>query len=248
MLMRAEKLCKSYASDGLQNHVLKNIDLEIREGVFTVVMGASGSGKSTLLYCLSVMDAATSGRLHYGDRQLDKLSDHQMAALRRHEFGFVFQQIHLVPNLTLFENIAVPGYLTMTARDSHRRADALLEKVGLGGLGGRLPTQVSGGQAQRAAVARALVNTPKVLFADEPTGALNSSAGKDILDLLTTLNEAGQTVVMVTHDVKAATRADRLLYLRDGVICDEMTLPRYDAARTEGREAQVLAWLTSFGW
>jgi putative ABC transport system ATP-binding protein len=248
MLIKAEKLCKSYASDGLQTHVLKNIDLEIKEGEFAVVMGSSGSGKSTLLYCLSMMDKATSGDLHYGDMRLNKLNDNQMAGLRRKEFGFIFQQIHLVPNLTLFENIAVPGYLTMNAKDSHNRADELLGQVGLSGLGKRLPTQVSGGQAQRAAVARALVNSPKVLFADEPTGALNSSTGQEILDLLTMLNQAGQTVLMVTHDVKAATRAGRLIYLKDGVIGGEMTLPQYNVSKTEGREAQVIAWLTSFGW
>ena len=248
MLIKAEKLCKSFSSDGMQNHVLKNIDLGIKEGDFTVVMGASGSGKSTLLYCLSVMDNITSGSLYYGEKQLNSYNDNQMAQLRRKEFGFVFQQIHLVPNLTLFENIAVPGYLTMNAKDSHLKADELLGKVGLSELGRRLPTQVSGGQAQRAAVARALVNMPKVLFADEPTGALNSSAGHDILDLLTTLNKAGQTILMVTHDMKAATRADRLLYMKDGVIGGEMPLPRYDASATEGREAQVIAWLTSFGW
>jgi putative ABC transport system ATP-binding protein len=194
------------------------------------------------------MDKATSGNLLYGGEQLGKLNDEQMAKLRRKEFGFIFQQIHLVPNLTLFENIAVPGYLTMSARDSHSKADELLGNVGLSDLGKRLPTQVSGGQAQRAAVARALVNSPKVLFADEPTGALNSSAGQDILALLTSLNQTGQTVLMVTHDVKAATRADRLIYLKDGVIGGEMPLPRYDASKTEGREAQVVAWLTSFGW
>ena len=248
MLLHAEKLCKSYASDGMQNHVLRNIDLELREGQFTVVMGASGSGKSTLMYCLSLMDKATSGSLRYQDRNLANLSDNQMAQLRREEFGFVFQQIHLVANLTLFENIAVPGYLTMKARAAHRRADDLLTQLGLDHLGRRLPTQVSGGQAQRAAVARALVNSPALLFADEPTGALNSSAGRQILDLLTSLNQAGQSVLMVTHDVKAATRADRLLYIKDGVIGGDMVLPRYAASGRDAREAQVVAWLTSFGW
>lgn len=247
-MIKAKKLCKSYANDGVQNHVLRNIDMEIKEGEFTVVMGPSGSGKSTLLYCLSVMDKATSGSLYYGGKSLDKLSDSEMAQMRRREFGFVFQQIHLVMDLTLFENIAVPGYLTMKAKASHKRANDLLTQLGLDGLGKRLPTQVSGGQAQRAAVARALVNSPKVLFADEPTGSLNSQAGKDILDLLTSLNQEGQTVVMVTHDIKAASRAHRLLYLKDGVIGDEMILPRYDAAQTVGREAQVISWLTSLGW
>jgi putative ABC transport system ATP-binding protein len=248
MLLKAEKLCKSYASDGVQNHALKNIDIEIGSGEFTVVMGPSGSGKSTLLYCLSVMDKATSGSLYYGGRNLSILNDKEMAKLRRHEFGFVFQQIHLVPDLTLFENIAVPGYLTMKAGASHKRSDELLSQVGLEGLGKRLPTQVSGGQAQRAAVARALVNSPKVLFADEPTGSLNSKAGQEILDLLTSLNQNGQTTLMVTHDVKAAARAGRLLFLKDGVIGDEMILPRYDKGNTAGREAQLVAWLTSLGW
>ena len=248
MLIRTHRLCKSYASDGVQNHVLKNIDLELHEGEFTVVMGASGSGKSTLLYCLSLMDKPTSGSLWYKEERLDHLNDNQMAKLRREEFGFVFQQIHLVPNLTLFENVAVPGYLTMPAKAAHARADALLAQVGLDGLAKRLPTQVSGGQAQRAAVVRALVNSPALLFADEPTGALNSAAGQEILDLMTALSANGQSVLMVTHDVKAATRADRLLYIKDGVVGGEMSLPRYDVARAGGREAQVIAWLSSFGW
>jgi len=248
MLLTANQLCKSYASDGVQNHVLKNIDLEIDRGEFLVVMGASGSGKSTLLYCLSTMDTVTSGSLYYGDRLISGLSDAKLSELRREEFGFVFQQIHLLPNLTLFENIAVPGYLTMRAATAHKRADELLERVGIADLGGRLPTQVSGGQAQRAGVARALVNSPKVIFADEPTGSLNSSASLEILDLLTSLNQDGQTVLMVTHDVKAATRADRLAFLKDGVIGGEMSLPRFDSTKTDGREAQVVAWLTSFGW
>lgn len=248
MILRAEKLCKSFASDGLQSHVLKNIDIKIKEGDFTVVMGPSGSGKSTLLYCLSVMDKATSGSLYCNDSPLNGLNDRQMAEIRRKAFGFVFQQGHLIPNLSLFENIAVPGYLTMNAKEAHQKSDQLLAKVGLDGLGKRLPTQISGGQAQRAAVARALINSPRVLFADEPTGALNSSAGQKILDLLTMLNRSGQTIVMATHDVKAAARADHLLYLKDGAIGGDMTLARYDAAKTDGREAQVIAWLTAFGW
>ena len=180
IILKAEKLCKSYSSDGIQNHVLKNIDLEIKENQFTVVMGSSGSGKSTLLYCLSMMDSATSGSLYYKNKHLEKLNDKQMAALRSREFGFVFQQIHLVPNLTLFENITIPGYLTMKAQESHKKSEELLNQVGLLNLNNRLPSQVSGGQAQRIAIARALVNSPKILFADEPTGALNSKSGQDI--------------------------------------------------------------------
>jgi putative ABC transport system ATP-binding protein len=195
------------------------------------------------------MDRPSSGQLHYGDRQLDRLSEKQLSQLRRREFGYVFQQIHLIANLSLFENTAVAGYLTMPAAKAHHRAEELLAEIGLdAGLGRRLPTQVSGGQAQRVAVARALMNSPKLLFADEPTGALNSSAGREILDLLTSLNHDGQTIIMVTHDVKAASRGNRLLYLKDGVIGSELKLPGYDAERADGREPQVIAWLSSLGW
>lgn len=249
-MLEAKDLCKSYASDGVQNHVLRNISLTLYKGDFTVVMGASGSGKSTLLYTLSGMDRATSGEIDYEGKRLDKMNENALAMLRRGSMGFVFQQMHLVQNLTLLENITVAGCLVRgaKAKDVEKRAHGLLELAGIPELAGRLPSQVSGGQQQRAAVARALINRPTLLFADEPTGALNSKAGHEILDLLSELNAEGQSILMVTHDVKAALRANRLLYITDGQIAQEMPLPRYGGENLEAREKQVLSWLNSMGW
>lgn len=250
ILLQTKNLCKSYAHNGTQNHVLKNIGLTLNEGDFTVIMGSSGSGKSTLLYCLSGMDKATSGEIAFGGSRLDLLNENKLALLRREHMGFVFQQMHLVQNLTLFENITVAGYLNkdMTAKQVETRATMLLELCGIGDLAKRLPSQVSGGEQQRAAVARALINQPKLLFADEPTGALNSKSGQDILNLLSELNAEGQSVLMVTHDIKAALRANRLVYIMDGKIGQEMPLPSYTGENLKARESQILAWLSSMGW
>jgi len=250
IMLQAQNLCKSYAIDGTQNHVLKNITLELYEGNFTVIMGSSGSGKSTLLYCLSGMDRATSGEITYNGVRLDKLKENNLALLRRGSMGFVFQQMHLVQNLTIFENITVAGYLnkSMKPKEVEARARVLLQMVGIEHLANRLPSQVSGGEQQRAAVARALINNPSLVFADEPTGALNSKSGHEILDLLSELNADGQSVLMVTHDIKAALRADRLLYIIDGKIAQEMKMPKYTAENLKAREAQILSWLSSMGW
>jgi putative ABC transport system ATP-binding protein len=248
IILSAQALCKSYAHGGIQNHVLKNIDFTLRTGEFTVVMGSSGSGKSTLLYCLSGMDAATSGEIVYDGRPFGPMNEDAKAVLRRKDFGFVFQQMHLVENLTLFENIAVPGYLAAKPRAVHARAEALMAQAGVAHLAKRLPSQVSGGEQQRAAVARALLNAPRVLFADEPTGALNSQAGEDVLELLTGFNRRGQTVLMVTHDLKAAVRATRLIYIKDGKLNAEMEMGPYADANRQARESQIAAWLAAMGW
>lgn len=250
IMLQAKNLCKSYANNGIQNHVLKNIDLELYKGDFTVVMGSSGSGKSTLLYSLSGMDRATSGEVTYNGVRLDELKEDKLALLRRSSMGFVFQQMHLVQNLTILENITVAGYLNKGTKPKEVEAHArnLLKLVGIEQLESRLPSQVSGGQQQRAAVARALINQPSLVFADEPTGALNSKSGSEILDLLSELNAEGQSVLMVTHDVKAALRANRLIYIIDGKIAQEMQMPSYTAENLKAREEQVLSWLSSMGW
>lgn len=250
VMLQTKNLCKSYSNNGVQNHVLHNISLSLYEGDFTVIMGSSGSGKSTLLYSLSGMDRVTSGEIDYNGERLDRMKEDGLALLRRSSMGFVFQQMHLVQNLTIFENITVAGYLRRGAKpqDVETRARGLLELVDIPQLADRLPSQVSGGEQQRAAVARALINRPTLVFADEPTGALNSKSGHEILDLLSELNAEGQSILMVTHDIKAALRANRLLYISDGEIAQEMSMPRYNAENLEAREAQVLAWLSSMGW
>jgi len=249
-ILSTHDLCKSFAHNGGQIHVLNHIDLEILEKDFTVVMGASGSGKSTLLYALSGMDKATSGQVLFDGKDLVKMKEKELAKLRSHDFGFIFQQMHLISNLTLFENVAVPGYLNngQTTAEVKNRADALLKQMGIYDVKTHLPSQVSGGEQQRCAIARAIIHSPKLLFADEPTGALNRKNTTEVLDLMTGLNREGQSILMVTHDLRAALRASRLLYLEDGNVIGELTLPAYTKEEEKSRETQVSAWLSSMKW
>ncbi len=249
-ILSAKDLCKSFAHNGGQLHILSHINLTLYEGDFTVIMGASGSGKSTLLYALSGMDRATAGEIIYQDSNLAAISEKKLAELRHTDFGFIFQQIHLVSNLSLFENIVVPGYLNKqsSASEINARANSLLEQVGISHVKTHLPSQVSGGEQQRCAIARAIIHQPKLLFADEPTGALNRRNTTEVLNLLTDLNTRGQSILMVTHDMRAALRAGRILYLADGTIIGELSLPPYSAEEEKSREAQVNAWLNSMEW
>ena len=173
-----------------------------------------------------------------------------MSDLRTHEFGFVFQQTHLVSNLTLYENVVVAGYLGTgrKAKEVEQRADELLSQMGVEKAKGRLPSEVSGGEAQRAAVARAVINRPGILFADEPTGALNRQNTQEVLNLLTGLNETGQSILMVTHDVRAAIRGSRILYLEDGKILDELNFPAYQGEAAKDREIRLNEWLCALSW
>ena len=249
-ILSAKGLSKSFAHNGGQVHVLTHVDLDLYEGDFTVIMGASGSGKSTLLYSLSGMDRATAGSVTYGGEDIVTMKEKRLAKLRHTDFGFIFQQMHLVSNLTMFENVAVSGYLNKnkTAAEVRERADELLEQMGISHIKTHLPSQVSGGEQQRCAIARAVINNPKLLFADEPTGALNRKNTKEVLNLLTKLNQSGQSILMVTHDMKAALRAGRLLYIADGNIIGELSLPPYNPDDEKSREAQVNAWLNSMEW
>ncbi len=250
IILSAKGLCKSFAHNGGQIHILSHVDLDLYEGDFTVIMGASGSGKSTLLYALSGMDRATAGAVVYGGEDIVKMSENKLAGLRHTDFGFIFQQMHLVSNLTLFENVAVSGYLNKekTAAEVRERTEKLLEQMNISHIKTHLPSQVSGGEQQRCAIARAVINSPKLLFADEPTGALNRRNSTDVLDLLTELNRSGQSILMVTHDLRAALRASRILYLEDGKIIGELPLPPYDPDEEKSRETQVNAWLSSMQW
>ena len=249
-ILSAKGLCKSFAHNGGQIHILSHVDMELYEGDFTIIMGASGSGKSTLLYSLSGMDRATAGQVSYGGKDLVKMSEKGLAGLRHTDFGFIFQQMHLVSNLSLFENIAVSGYLNKdkSAAQVKERTEKLLEQMGISHIKTHLPSQVSGGEQQRCAIARAVINEPKLLFADEPTGALNRKNTTEVLNLLTELNRSGQSILMVTHDMRAALRASRILYIADGKIIGDMTLPPYSADEEKSRETQVSAWLNSMEW
>ena len=249
-ILSAKGLCKSFAHNGGQLHILSHVDLELYKGDFTVIMGASGSGKSTLLYALSGMDRATAGQVIYNGRDIVAMKEKELAKLRHTDFGFIFQQMHLVSNLSLLENILVPGYLnkSKTAAEVKTRAGELLDQMGISKVRTHLPSQVSGGEQQRCAIARAVINTPSLLFADEPTGALNRKNTTEVLNLLTELNHSGQSILMVTHDIRAALRATRLLYLVDGKIMGSLELAPYLPQEEKSRETQVNAWLSSMEW
>ena len=249
-ILSAKGLSKSFAHNGVQSHILSGLDIDIYEGDFTVIMGASGSGKSTLLYALSGMDRATGGKVIYNGEDIVKMSENELAKLRHGDFGFIFQQMHLVSNLSLFENVAVPGYLnkSRSAEEVNKRADELLGKMGIVDIKTQLPSQCSGGEQQRCAIARAVINSPKLLFADEPTGALNRKNTTEVLNLLTDLNSNGQSILMVTHDSRAALRATRIIYIADGAVIGDLDLPPYTPETEKSREAQVTAWLSSMEW
>ena len=249
-ILSAKGLCKSFAHNGGQIHILSGVDLDIYKGDFTVIMGASGSGKSTTLYALSGMDRATAGEVIFKGEDLVKMSEKKLAQLRHGEFGFIFQQMHLISNLTLFENVTVPGYLNKkrSAAETDEYANELLDKMGLSKIKSHLPSQCSGGEQQRCAIARAVVNEPELLFADEPTGALNRRNTTEVLDLLTELNKNGQSILMVTHDARAAVRASRIIYIEDGAVMGELELSPYTPEEEKSRESQVNAWLSSMEW
>ena len=249
-LLRGRRLSKVFAQGQVKNKVLDRVDVDIYEKDFTIIMGSSGAGKSTLLYALSRMDTVTEGTVTYKDKELTRMKEKQMAKLRAEEFGFVFQQTHLVSSLTLFENVAVAGFLSKkgSSGEIQKRARTLLTRMGVEKAEDRLPAQVSGGEAQRAAIARAMIGNPGLLFADEPTGALNRSHSEEVLDLLTGLNQSGQSILMVTHDLRAAVRGNRILYLEDGKILDELELPAYKGTEDRHRESKVSQWLSELQW
>lgn len=250
VILEGSNICKEFSGSGINNLILNHVNVKIFDQDFTVIMGASGAGKSTLLYSLCGMDSITSGVVTYKERNISSFSEKQMAELRANEFGFVFQQTHLVSNLTLFENVAVAGYVSskLTIKQAWEKALALLSQMNVADAMNRLPAQVSGGEAQRAALARAMIGSPGIIFADEPTGALNKSSSEEVLNLLTEMNGSEQSILMVTHDVRAAIRGTRILYLEDGKILDELSLPVYSRNDARAREEKVTQWLTSLQW
>ena len=224
-VIEAKNITKTYAIEEQQLHVLADVSLEVAEGEFLVVQGSSGSGKSTLLSLLSGLDKPTSGRVTIRGTDITDMSEDELAPLRNETIGFVFQSFHLVPSMTALENVMFPAEL----RGDHlagQKAEALLERVGLTGRSANFPHQLSGGEKQRVAICRALVNDPQIIFADEPTGNLDSVNGQAILDLLLALHrERGSTLVLVTHTIEIARMADRIITLRDGRIDGERRNP-----------------------
>ena len=242
VILKAQDLSKTFSNESVQQHVLKNLNLEVYKGDFTVIMGNSGSGKSTLLYSLSGMDRPSLGTVTYyvedagkdgvGSQdgiEISKYNNDKLALFRRNHAGFVFQQNYLNDSMSALDNVMVSGLLKNKDRKAlAEKAKKLLSKVEIEENDWKkFPAQLSGGQQQRVAVVRGVINSPEVLFADEPTGALNSQNTNNVLDILSDLNDEGQSIVMVTHTIKAAERGNRVIYLADGVISDECDLGPY---------------------
>jgi putative ABC transport system ATP-binding protein len=249
IILSSKNLCKSFMTGKFEQVVLKGMNLDIYEGDFTIIMGSSGAGKSTLLYALSGMDKPTSGKIYFGEHEISGYSSDKLAVFRRKNCGFVFQQIFLIDNMSVIDNILACGMLVFKdKRALLEKAKRLLKQVELEEmLWRKFPSQLSGGEGQRAAVVRAVINDPTIVFADEPTGSLNSSYGQAVLDVLTDMNERGQSIIMVTHDMNSARRGNRIIYLKDGVIRGECQLGKYissDGTRYE----RLNAFLGTMGW
>ena len=223
-MLKASNITRSFNSNGVSTPVLNGVDLSVAAGESVAVMGPSGSGKSTLLYCVSGMDTPDSGKVLLAGTELSTLSPTELADFRREQLGFVFQQPTLLKDLTILENIILTSALDRQGSVEGRieRARSLLERAGIPELEDRLPAQVSGGQLQRAGICRALMRDPKILFADEPTGALNVSTAAGIMDLLGEFNQEGLPLLVVTHDVNVAARAQRVVFMVDGRIVNEL--------------------------
>lgn len=248
-ILVAKDLCKTFSNESVQQHVLKNLNLTIKEGEFTVIMGNSGSGKSTLLYALSGMDRPTLGTVSYGEEEISGYGNDKLAVFRRKHCGFVFQQNYLNDTMSVLDNIIICGLLVNKDRKAlAEKAKGLLREVGLEEAAfHKFPTQLSGGEAQRVAVVRGIINEPKILFADEPTGALNSQNTEHVLNVFTRLNQRGQSIVMVTHDMRSARRAGRVLYLKDGIIMGELKLGEYETGDRK-RHERLRQFLQEMGW
>lgn len=251
-ILEVKDLCKTYVIDKRQNNVLRNVNFEVEEGDMVAIMGPSGSGKSTLLYSVSGMDVPTSGTVCFAGRDIEKLSQTELAKVRLDEMGFIFQQMYMMKNLTILDNILLPAM--ESKKDERSRAEKvafaeeLMRKLSIIEVADNDINEVSGGQLQRACICRSMVNHPKLLFADEPTGALNRAASTEVMDALGKLNREGTTIMMVTHDAKVASRCKRVLYILDGTIKGEYKAPEDENLSEADRERRLQSWLLDLGW
>lgn len=252
-VLEVKNLCKTYIVNKRQINVLKNMNFDIEEGEMVAVMGPSGSGKSTLLYAVSGMDNMTAGSVLFAGRDIGKLDAKALADLRLDEMGFIFQQMYMLKNLTVFDNIVLPAFQskknTASKKEKIRYGEDLMKKLGIIEIADNDIEEASGGQLQRACICRSLINRPKMIFADEPTGALNRSASEEVMEQFVQINKSGTTVMMVTHDVRVAARCSRVMYIVDGTLKGECRLgscEKTDAQRE--RERTLTSWLTELGW
>ena len=252
-VLKATDLCKTYIVNKRQNNVLRNVNLEIQDGEMVGIMGPSGSGKTTLLYTISGMDDATAGKIEFFGEELTGLSPNQISDMRLKRMGFVFQQMYMLKNLSIYDNIILPAYQSKKGKGKEKRAiintraKELMKKLGISEIAENDINEVSGGQLQRACICRSMMNSPKLLFADEPTGALNRTSSNEVMDELVKLNKEGTTIVMVTHDAKVASRCSRVLFIVDGNIKGEYT-ELSNEADSNRRERGLNNWLLDQGW
>lgn len=244
-------LCKTYYVNKVENEVIKHVNFEISRGDMVAIMGPSGSGKSTLLHLISGMDTMTSGEVDFFGIDISKLKANQMSELRLNEMGFIFQHMYMLSNLSVFDNIILPAYQSKKIKDKkivNENAKELMTKMDILDIAEHDINEVSGGQLQRACICRSLINNPKILFADEPTGALNQQNSREVMNKLNEINKKGTTIVIVTHDMKVAARCEYIIYFEDGDIRGKYSLGKYNENDSTKREAELLKWLSDMGW
>lgn len=252
-ILEVKDLCKTYIVNKHQNNVLKNVSFCINEGEMVAVMGPSGSGKSTLLYTVSGMDEMTAGEVVFVGKDISSLKQKELANLRLDEMGFIFQQMYMLKNLSVFDNIILPACQSKKSGESRsqivKRGEQLMRKLGIMECGDNDINEVSGGQLQRACICRSMINRPKMIFADEPTGALNRAASDEVMTELTKINQEGTTIMLVTHDVKVAAKCSRVMYIVDGNIKGEYNLDKCgNESKFMDRERALSNWLMEMGW
>lgn len=252
-ILEVKNLCKTYVINKRQNNVLRNVNFTVSDGEMVAVMGPSGSGKSTLLYTVSGMDNITAGEIYFCDKNIANLSQRELANLRLDDMGFIFQQMYMLKNLTVMDNIILPACQskknTVSRKDKIQYGQDLMRKLGIIEIADNDINEVSGGQLQRACICRSMINKPKIIFADEPTGALNRTSSEEVMEELTKINAEGTTIMLVTHDIKVAAKCTRVLYIVDGNIKGEYNLDRYTSSvQLRERERSLNNWLMEMGW
>lgn len=249
-ILEVKDLCKTYIVNKRQNNVLRNISFTVSEGEMIAVMGPSGSGKSTLLYTVSGMDKMTAGDVFFCGRNMSELSENELAEMRLDDMGFIFQQMYMMKNLSVLDNIILPAVKSDKIQESRKstvqRGQDLMRKLGIIEIMDNDINEVSGGQLQRACICRSMINNPRMMFADEPTGALNRTSSEEVINELTKLNDDGTTIMLVTHDAKVAAKCTRVLFLVDGNIKGEYNINRERTLRD--RERDLNNWLLEMGW
>ena len=250
-ILEVKDLCKTYIVNKRQNNVLKNVNFTIGEGEMVAVMGPSGSGKSTLLYAVSGMDSLTAGEVNFCGKNIAEMGERELADLRLDEMGFIFQQMYMLKNLTILDNIILPATQSKKQREPRRetarRGQDFMRRLGIIDIADNDINEVSGGQLQRACICRSMMNNPKMIFADEPTGALNRTSSDEVMEELVKLNSEGTTIMLVTHDVKVAAKCTRVMYIVDGNIKGEYDLSDCSTQIRE-RERALNNWLLELGW